>query len=255
MQLAPVPTHSDYRDTVDETEIAKFSAMADAWWDAKGKFRPLHEITPLRIDYICNHVCAFMARDRRQSLPLDGLTILDIGCGGGLAAEPLSRLGADVTGIDASDKNIEVAKAHAAQSGLDIQYIAGRAETLCEQQKHYDVVLALEIIEHVADVDAFLRCIYDLTNDGGVIIVTTLNRTLKSLLTAKIGAEYVLRWLPVGTHDWNKFLQPSEIVMPLMQYGCKQRDLTGMVYHPFSRSWSLDKDDVSVNYLLCLQKA
>jgi 2-polyprenyl-6-hydroxyphenyl methylase / 3-demethylubiquinone-9 3-methyltransferase len=241
-------------NTVDDDEIAKFSAMADAWWDVHGAFKPLHDITPLRVGYVRDQVCEHFLRDPTATLPLQGLKLLDIGCGGGLASEPMCRLGANVTGVDASSKNISIAKHHAEQSGLDITYRATNAETLVGEGVQFDVVLALEIIEHVADVQAFLRAVTALTREGGIIVITTLNRTLKSLLMAKIGAEYVMRWLPIGTHDWNKFLRPSEIALPMRDMGCEQRDLTGMIYHPLKRTWSLSEDDVSVNYLQCFTR-
>ena len=240
--------------TVHAHEIAKFSAMADAWWNAHGAFRPLHEITPLRIGYIRDHAATHFLRDPAGITPLQELTVLDVGCGGGLACEPLARMGATVTGVDASEKNIAIAGAHAAQSGLSIHYRACTAETLVAEAGCFDIVLALEIIEHVADVEMFLKALAALTRPGGMLLLTTMNRTLKSLLLAKIGAEYVLRWLPIGTHDWNAFLRPSEISMPLQQLGCVQQDLSGMVYHPLKRIWSLSKNDVSVNYLLCFTK-
>ncbi len=237
--------------TVDPEEIAKFSAMADAWWDEYGAFRPLHQITPLRIGYIRDQVCDHFLRDPGEVSTLKGMSVLDIGCGGGLASEPIARLGARVTGVDASEKNIAVASLHAEKSGLDIHYLHGSAEALVKEGKTYDLVLALEIVEHVADVPTFLTALAALTRPGGMMVVTTMNRTLKSLLLAKIGAEYVLRWLPVGTHDWNAFLRPSEISLPLQALGYRQKDLSGMVYHPVKRYWSLSKSDLSVNYLLC----
>jgi 2-polyprenyl-6-hydroxyphenyl methylase / 3-demethylubiquinone-9 3-methyltransferase len=246
--------YSASNNTIDAEEIAKFSALADRWWDEKGAFRPLHEITPLRIGYIRDHACEHFLRDPASPASLKGLNILDIGCGGGLASEPLCRLGANVTGVDASEKNIAVATLHAQEQGLDIRYHAASAEHLVTAGQQYDVVLALEIIEHVSDVPAFLEALSALTRPGGMLFITTLNRTFKSLMMAKIGAEYVLRWLPVGTHDWNRFLRPSEISLPLQHRGFKQLNLCGMVYHPLQRQWSLNKIDVSVNYLLCFLK-
>ncbi len=240
--------------SVDHDEIAKFSAMADAWWDPNGAFKPLHAITPLRIDYIRRHACAHFNRDAAMPTPLAGLTVLDIGCGGGLASEPMARLGAQVKGIDASGKNIAIASSHAQQQALAIDYQNTTAEEVAATGQTYDLVIALEIIEHVADVHLFLETLASLTAPGGMLVITTLNRTLKSLLMAKIGAEYVLRWLPIGTHDWHKFLRPSEIILPLQQHGMVQRDLSGMVYHPLTRDWSLDADDISVNYLVCLTR-
>jgi 2-polyprenyl-6-hydroxyphenyl methylase/3-demethylubiquinone-9 3-methyltransferase len=268
-------TQPSYPSTINADEVAKFSAMADAWWDVKGKFKPLHDITPLRIGYIRDHATAHFfcgsgesrirnqesrkekIHDSRFPIPdslLQGLTVLDVGCGGGLASEPLARLGASVTGIDASQKNISIARAHAEPHGLNITYRCAPAETLASEGATFDMVLALEIIEHVADVPAFLHALAALTRSGGMLVITTMNRTLKSLLQAKIGAEYVLRWLPIGTHDWNAFLLPSEISVPLQALGFTQTDLSGMVYRPLSRTWSLSTTDISVNYLLCFTK-
>jgi 2-polyprenyl-6-hydroxyphenyl methylase / 3-demethylubiquinone-9 3-methyltransferase len=246
---------TSHTSTVNAEEVAKFSAMADAWWDVAGKFKPLHDITPLRMGYIRDHATAHFLRDPASLTPLKGLSVLDVGCGGGLASEPLARMGAAVTGIDASAKNIAIARTHAEAQSVPVTYRCAPAETLVTEGATYDLVIALEIIEHVADVPAFLHALAALTRSGGMLVITTMNRTLKSLLMAKIGAEYVLRWLPIGTHDWNAFLRPSEISLPLQAYGFTQMDLSGMVYHPLSRAWSLSKSDVSVNYLLCFVKS
>jgi 2-polyprenyl-6-hydroxyphenyl methylase / 3-demethylubiquinone-9 3-methyltransferase len=240
--------------TIKAHEVEKFSAMADAWWDVRGKFKPLHDITPLRMRYIRDHATTHFLRDPASLKPLSGMTVLDVGCGGGLASEPLARVGATVTGVDASEKNIAIARTHAEAQRLNITYRCGAAEELVAEGASFDIVIALEIIEHVADVPAFLNALAALTRSGGMLVITTMNRTLQSLLKAKIGAEYVLRWLPIGTHDWNAFLRPSEISLPLQAHGCTQMDLSGMVYHPFSRQWRLSKTDISVNYLLCFAK-
>ncbi len=241
-----------HTSTIDSEDVAKFSAQADGWWDETGSFKPLHDITPIRIGYITDQINRHITVKKDG---LKGLSIIDIGCGGGLAAEPLARLGADVTGIDASEKNIEIAKAHAMASGLSINYQHSTAEDLAAKDTQYDVVLALEIIEHVANVDLFLKSLSDLCKPDGLIIITTLNRTMKSFALAIIGAEYIMRWLPVGTHNWKQFLRPSEIALPMEQHSCIQRDATGMTYNPIKRDWKLNQNDLDVNYLMTFQKA
>lgn len=240
--------------TVDAAEIAKFSAIAEEWWDEKGKFKPLHQLNPARIQYLRDRISGHFGAKEAFS-PLSGLSLLDIGCGGGLISEPMTRLGAEVTGIDAAPRNIEVARLHARQMGLATQYRATTAEALAESGATFDVVLALEIIEHVADVNLFLRTIGELVKPGGMLILSTLNRTMKSLLMAKIGAEYILRWLPVGTHDWSKFLQPAELILPLQQNGFEMVDMSGLVYSPLRQQWRVDPKDTDVNYLLCFVRS
>ena len=235
--------------TVDEAEIAHFTAMADEWWDAKGKFAPLHAMNPVRLQFIRDHIAARHARDITARQPLSGISVLDVGSGGGLICEPLARLGASVTGVDAAEKNTQIARLHAEQMGLDIDYRHSTAEALATEDKRYDVVLALEIVEHVADVEAFLAAITRLVKPGGLLFMSTINRTAKSYATAIIGAEYVLRWLPKGTHHWKKFLKPSELILPLEQYGITTHDLQGMAYDPFNASWSLSPRALDVNYL------
>lgn len=236
--------------TVDAKEIEHFSQMSESWWDPKGKFRPLHEINPIRLTFIRDHIAKYFDRSTTQPLTFSGLSIADIGCGGGLIAEPFARLGANVAGVDASEKNIAVARAHAKGSGLTVNYLHTTAEGLAAQGQKFDVVLALEIVEHVADVAAFLEAITALVKPGGLLFMSTLNRTVKAYALAIIGAEYVLRWLPRGTHDWNKFLRPSELILPLENLGFQTYDLQGMVFHPISRNWSLTSKDMDVNYLL-----
>lgn len=234
--------------SVDPDEVRQFAAMAAEWWDPRGKFRPLHRLNPLRLAYIRDRLCAHFGRDARRPRPLSGLRLLDVGCGGGLIAEPLTRLGARVTAIDASATNIGVARSHAQESELDIDYRHGAAETLAEQGEQFDVVLALEVVEHVADLDAFAAACASLVRPGGAMVFATLNRTPQSFLLAIVGAEYVLRWLPVGTHDWRKFVRPSEMGAALRRSGAEIRDLTGMSYSPFADSWRLGRD-LAVNYL------
>ncbi|PPR67948.1 MAG: Ubiquinone biosynthesis O-methyltransferase [Alphaproteobacteria bacterium MarineAlpha3_Bin1] len=234
--------------TASPDEIARFTAMAEAWWDPKGDFAPLHNINPVRLEFIRDHLARHFDRDPMDANPLDGLDIIDIGCGGGLLAEPMRRLGATITGIDAGQKNIEVARLHADQSGLDIDYRHQLPEDLGSEKGRYDVVLNMEVVEHVADLDGFLGAAAGLIRPGGAMVASTLNRTLKSLALAKIGAEYVLRWLPVGTHDWRKFVRPSELAAGLKDHGVEITDLKGMTYAPIERDWRLSQN-LDVNYL------
>lgn len=236
--------------TVDAGEIERFSRLAEKWWDAEGPFRPLHRINSLRLLYLRDSMAAHFGRNALSPSPLEGLRVLDIGCGGGLVAEPLARLGAYVVGIDASDKNIEVARWHAEQSGLAIDYRHASAEDVQAARESFDVVLALEVIEHVAGADLFIECCAALTRPGGIFIGSTINRTAKAFALAVVGAEYVLRWLPRGTHDWQKFLRPSEFAALLRRHGLKLKDMTGMAYRPLRNEWVLDAKDVSVNYLI-----
>jgi len=240
--------------TVDPDEIERFAAMAADWWDPKGKFRPLHQLNPPRLEFIRDRLCRHFRRDAMAAGPLKGLRILDIGCGGGLLTEPLCRLGADVTGIDAGATAIDAARAHAEQMGLAIDYHHRPPETLSEEAGGYDAVLNMEVVEHVADLDAFLAASAALVRPGGAMVLSTLNRTLKSLALAKIGAEYLLRWVPVGTHEWRKFRRPSELARPLRAAGVEVTALTGLVYRPGEDNWVL-ADDLDVNYLMFAEKA
>lgn len=240
--------------TADTGEVDRFQAIADEWWNADGKFRPLHRINPVRIGFIRDHVCGRFGRDPLADNPFAGLRLLDIGCGGGLLSEPMRRLGATVTGIDAGEKNVAVARLHAEQMNLDIDYRHVLPEALADLGETYDVVLNMEVVEHVADVDAFLHASANLVTPGGCMIVTTLNRTLKSLAFAKIGAEYILRWLPIGTHDWRKFVRPSELARGLAASGADVTHLEGMVYNPLNDTWRLSKRDLDVNYLAFVVK-
>lgn len=239
--------------TIDPEEVARFSAMAAEWWDPEGKFRPLHKFNPVRLGYIRDQLCRKFNRDRQSLTALDGLTILDIGCGGGLVAEPLARMGATVTGLDASAKNIGTASTHADEGGLTIDYRATTAEALAAEGVQYDAVLSLEVIEHVADVALFLESCARLVRPGGALILATLNRTAKSFVFAIVGAEYVMRWLPRGTHQWEKFLRPSELTAGLETHGMEIRDLTGVSYSPLQDEWHLSRD-LSVNYMLYSEK-
>lgn len=248
-----MPQQHAPRTTVDDAEIAHFSAMAEEWWDAKGKFRPLHQMNPVRLQFIRDHAAAHFGRNTMQQ-PLSGLALLDIGCGGGLLCEPLARMGANVTGVDAAEKNISTASLHAEQMGLTIDYRHATAETLAVSGAQYDIVTALEIVEHVADVDIFLQAATALVKPGGMLFMSTLNRTAKSYATAIIGAEYLLRWLPRGTHHWRKFLKPSELILPLEQLGIRTLDLQGVAYDPFNASWSLNPKVLDINYIFACAK-
>lgn len=245
--------------TVDAAEVERFSRIADEWWDEAGKFAPLHRLNPARIGFIRDRVATNFGRNPLDfgpdgKGPLQSFAMVDIGCGGGLVCEPLARLGATVTGIDASDRNIGVARLHAERMGLAIDYHATTAEALREQGKRYDVVLALEIVEHVADVDLFLACCAELVKPGGLLILSTLNRTTKAFALAIIGAEYVMRWLPRGTHDWRKFLKPSEVARGLRAAGLSIEELAGIIYSPITGRWRIDPHDLDVNYMLLAAK-
>lgn len=228
--------------------------MAAEWWDPAGKFGPLHKLGPVRLAYIRDRICAHFGRDARRARPLAGLRVLDIGCGGGLIAEPMARLGASVTGVDASATNIGVARTHAAEVELEIDYRHTTAEALVAAGETFEVVLALEIVEHVADLEAFLGAVAALTRRGGCLVLATLNRTPQSYLLAIIGAEYVMRWLPRGTHDWRKFVRPSELAAGLRRHGAEIQDLTGVTYNPISDSWRPGRD-LGVNYLAFAAKS
>ena len=240
--------------TVDQGEIDKFSAMADEWWDPDGKFKPLHQLNETRLKFIRQRSCRHFGRDDDRLDPFDGLSVLDVGCGGGLISEPMARLGGAVTGLDAAPANIEVARLHAAASGLAIDYRCATAEEEAEAGRQYDLVLALEIIEHVADVGTFLSSLGQVVRPGGALFLSTLNRTTKAFLLAIVGAEYLLRWLPRGTHDWQRFVKPSELTRPLRQNGLKVGAMSGLVYNPLADRWHLDERDLDVNYILFAAK-
>ena len=236
--------------SIDDAEVAKFRAMAAEWWDPAGKFKPLHMLNPVRLDYITGQIAAEFARDRKSLRPFEGLRLLDIGCGGGLISEPMARLGAAVTGADAAAENIEVARLHAEQSGLAIDYRAVTAESLLAEGAQFDVVLALEIVEHVADPQQFLTTCARLLRPGGVLIASTLNRTPQSFAAAIVGAEWVMRWLPRGTHEWRRFIRPDELAGMFEAAGVRVVDRAGMVFNPLGWSWSLSRRDLAVNYLM-----
>ncbi len=240
--------------TIDDAEIEKFSAMAAEWWDPFGKFKPLHKFNPIRLGLIRDRICEHFGRDRHTKKPLEGLRLLDIGCGGGLVCEPMRRLGAEVVGIDAAERNVKTAMAHARETGLDIDYRAMTVEALVESgEAPFDAVLNLEVVEHVADVDLFLGKSAQLVKPGGLMALATINRTFKALLTAKIGAEYVLRWLPAGTHDPRKFVRPDEAGRALEAAGMTLEAVKGVKYMPVLDSWRVS-DDASVNYMIFATK-
>jgi len=231
--------------TIDPDEVARFTRIAGEWWDAEGKMRPLHRLNPVRLQFIRDRLCAHFARDLRAARPLEGLHVLDVGAGGGLVTEPLARLGATVTGIDATEAMVQAARVHAKAMGLTVDYRVAAAEDLKEK---FDAVIALEVIEHVADRDLFLQSLCARVAPGGAIVLSTLNRTAKAFAMAIVGAEYVMRWLPRGTHDWAKFVKPSELSRGLAAHGFKIAALEGMIYDPIGRDWRLGKD-LGVNYL------
>ena len=236
-------------NTVDPAEVEKFQAMAAEWWDPNGKFKPLHMLNPCRLDYICAQVAAEFDRDRTGLLPFKGLRILDIGCGGGLLSEPMARLGATVVGADAAERNIPVARVHAEQQGLEIDYRHTTAEALAQAGERFDVVLNMEVVEHVADPLAYLTACQQLLKPGGLMICSTLNRNPKSFMMAIVGAEWVMRWLPKGTHEWQKFVTPEELYALIAQAGLDPVDRKGFVFNPIAWSWSLSDRDLSVNYV------
>ncbi len=239
--------------SIDPAEVARFSAQAAHWWDPEGPFRPLHRFNPARLAYIRDQLCAYFGRDGRAPAPLNGLRLLDIGCGGGLVCEPMARLGAAVVGADASYENTGAASAHAQAQGLAIDYRHTSAEALAEAGEPFDIVLNLEVIEHVADRGAFLAACAQLLKPGGIMILATLNRTLKAYGLAVLGAEYVLGWLPRGTHDWNKFITPEELSALLAAQGLHVTGRTGVSYQILTSRWALSPD-MDVNYMLCAVK-
>ena len=235
--------------TVDAAEVAKFEAMAAEWWDPTGKFKPLHMMNPVRLDYVTRQIAAEYDRDLTAEGPFEGLRLLDIGCGGGLLCEPMARLGATVIGADAAERNIPVARTHAAQSGLEIDYRFTTAEALAAAGEQFDVVLNMEVVEHVADPLAYLTACHDLLKPGGLHLCSTLNRNPKSFAMAIIGAEWVMRWLPKGTHEWHKFITPDELYDLLRKAGLNPVDRKGYVFNPVSWQWSISARDLSVNYV------
>ena len=232
--------------SVNKKEIEKFSKMAAEWWDPEGKFKPLHKFNPIRIKYIRDNIInAFKLNNKIK--PLSGINILDVGCGGGLLSEPMSRMGANVTGIDASDKNIKVAKLHSKKNKLKINYLCSSPEKL-KIKKKFDVILNMEIIEHVEDIDFFLKSCSKLLKKNGLMFIATINKTMKSYVFAIVGAEYILRWLPIGTHEWEKFVKPEELKKILMRYDLSLNKLDGMNFNILKDEWNIS-EDLSVNYI------
>ena len=239
--------------SIDPAEVERFAAIAEAWWDPHGKFRPLHRLNPVRIGYIRDCAATHFGRDPLQTRLFAGLRLLDIGCGGGLLAEPMARLGAEVVGADAAERNIAVAKVHAGQSGLDVDYRHTTAEALLAAGESFDVILCMEVLEHVADLESFLNSCAMLLRPGGLLVAATLNRTVKAFALAVVGAEYLLRWLPRGTHDWRRFLRPHELARLLRAAGLTVEHVAGVSYSPLQDAWSLGKD-LDINYMMTATK-
>ncbi|MFE0016603.1 bifunctional 2-polyprenyl-6-hydroxyphenol methylase/3-demethylubiquinol 3-O-methyltransferase UbiG [Mesorhizobium sp. NPDC059054] len=242
------------RSTIDAGEVERFSALAAEWWNPNGKFRPLHKFNPVRLAYIRDQIATRFGRDARAAKPFEGLRILDIGCGGGLLCEPMARLGAEVVGADASMTNIEVAKLHATEAGVAVDYRATTAEDLADSGERFDVVLNMEVVEHVADINLFVGKCGEMVKPGGIMFVATINRTLKALGLAIIGAEYVLRWLPRGTHKFGKLVRPDELERALSGAGLAVTDRSGVIYNPLADRWQRSKD-MDVNYMVLAEKA
>ena len=238
--------------TINREEIQKFSRMADEWWDVNGKFKPLHMFNPVRIEYITESIKSYYKIKKAKISFLEGLNILDIGCGGGLMSEPIARLGAKVTGIDASEKNINVAKLHSEKSGLKINYLKSSPENL-DQNEKFDVILNLEIVEHVDNLNFYIKSCKKLLKKNGLMFTATLNRSFTSYIKAIIGAEYILRWLPIGTHDWNKFIKPEDLEKKLLNEKFKTVDVKGLEFNPILKKWKRS-DNLSVNYIICSLK-
>ena len=235
--------------TINKEEIQKFSKLADEWWDVNGKFKPLHMFNPIRIEYILEEISKHFKLNRNKKHFLKNLEILDIGCGGGLISEPMARLGGNITGIDASEKNIKVASLHSKENNLKITYLNKSPEQLDEKEK-FDIILNLEIVEHVDNLDLYLKSCYKLLKKNGLMFTATINRTFSSYIKAIIGAEYILRWLPIGTHDWNKFIKPEEMQKKLSDIKFSTNDIKGLEFNPIFNKWKKSKN-LSVNYIIC----
>ncbi|MEG3754313.1 bifunctional 2-polyprenyl-6-hydroxyphenol methylase/3-demethylubiquinol 3-O-methyltransferase UbiG [Psychromonas arctica] len=241
-------------NTLNPDEVKKFQAMASEWWDPQGKFKPLHQLNPTRLAHITQQITSHYRRDSQSTLPFKGLRLLDIGCGGGLLSEPMAALGADVLGADAAQNNIPVARLHAQQSGLNIDYRNTLAENLLEEGELFDVILNMEVIEHVANPSAFLDACGRMLKPGGLMICSTINRNIKSYVVAIFGAERVMRWLPIGTHQWSKFIKPVELQKMINQAQLNIQDQRGFVFNPLKWSWSISAKDLSVNYVMSIVK-
>jgi 2-polyprenyl-6-hydroxyphenyl methylase / 3-demethylubiquinone-9 3-methyltransferase len=247
-------TRGGRASTVDEAEVTRFSALAAQWWDPRGKMAVLHKFNPVRLGFIKEAACRHFGRDDKRLDALAGLRVLDIGCGGGILSEPLARLGAAVVGADPSQANIAAAQLHAADAGVSVDYRATTAEALADEGERFDLVLAMEVVEHVADLDLFIRRCTEMVRPGGLMITATLNRTLKSFALAIVGAEYVLRWLPRGTHQWEKFVTPDELEAALERHGLAVVDETGVIYDLLADRWRLSTD-MDVNYMVVAERA
>ena len=234
--------------TINKAEIQKFSNLASEWWDVNGKFKPLHMFNPIRIEYILDEICKHFKKDKGKKNFLKDLSILDIGCGGGLISEPMARLGGSVTGIDASEKNIKVATIHSKQNNLKINYLSKSPEQLKDKEK-FDIILNLEIVEHVDDLNLYLESCSNLLKKNGLMFTATINRTITSYIKAIVGAEYILRWLPIGTHDWNKFIKPEELQQKLINKNFRTNNIRGLEYNPILNKWK-KSDNLSVNYII-----
>jgi len=239
--------------TINEDEVARFAALAEEWWDPTGKFKPLHKFNPVRLAYIREQILSHFGRDGTKRQPFEGLDILDIGCGGGLLCEPMARLGANVTGADAAERNVRIAALHAEQSGLDIDYQATSAEALAEDKKQFDVVLNMEVVEHVDNVPLYLKSSAALVKPGGLMFLATINRTARAYALAIIGAEYILNWLPRGTHSFKKFLTPDELTAQLRQNRMQIKARTGVSFSPLRDEWRTSRD-MGINYMLLAEK-
>jgi len=235
--------------TINKEEIQKFSKLADEWWDVNGKFKPLHMFNPIRIEYILEEISKYFKLNRNKELLLKNFEILDIGCGGGLISEPMARLGGNITGIDASEKNIKIASLHSKENNLKITYLNKSPEQLDEKEK-FDIILNLEIVEHVDNLDLYLKSCYKLLKKNGLMFTATINRTFASYIKAIIGAEYILRWLPIGTHDWNKFIKPEEMQKKLTDKNFLTNNIKGLEFNPIFNKWK-KSENLSVNYIIC----
>ena len=235
--------------TINKEEIQKFSKLADEWWDVNGKFKPLHMFNPIRIEYILEEISKHFKLNRNKNLLLKNLEILDIGCGGGLISEPMARLGGNITGIDASEKNIKIASLHSKENNLKITYLNKSPEQLDEKEK-FDIILNLEVVEHVDNLDLYLKSCYKLLKKNGLMFTATINRTFTSYIKAIIGAEYILRWLPIGTHDWNKFIKPEEMQKKLTDKKFLTNSIKGLEFNPVFNKWK-QSENLSVNYIIC----
>ena len=244
-----------HQSTVDPAEVAKFEAMAAEWWDPNGKFKPLHMLNPCRLDYITAQIAGEFGRDLSSQRPFEGLRLLDIGCGGGLLSEPMARLGATVVGADAAAGNLPVARIHAEQSGLEIDYRHATAEALADAGEQFEIVLNMEVVEHVADPLSYLTATQQLLKPGGLEICSTINRNPKSFAVAIVGAEFIMRWLPRGTHEWSKFITPDELFDLLRTAGLNPVDRKGFVFNPITWNWSISDRDLSVNYVTASVKS